>query len=163
MRLDDDYVSVDVWNFTREADALHARLQIPVDELDSGEIAIRCERLLGLYHGRFLLVTSATPPIVQARDQFQAKFLRVVKQAAVYWQTMGRWDRAAQLYERALELDNLSEDLHRELMRCHFVRGQFAETVNAFRRCHELLTTVLRVNPSAETKSLYQQALGATP
>ena len=46
-------------------------------------------------------------------------------------------------------------------MRCHFVRGQFAETVNAFRRCRELLSTVLRVNPSAETESLYQQALDA--
>ena len=163
MRLDDDYVSVDVWNFTREADALHARLQISVDELDPGEIVIRCERLLDLYHGRFLWASSATPWIIQARDQLQAKFLRVVKQAALYWQTIGRWDRAAQLYERALELDNLSEDLYRELMRCHFVRGQFAETVNAFRRCRELLTTVLSVNPSAETESLYQQALGAQP
>ena len=48
-----------------------------------------------------------------------------------------------------------------KLMRCHFVRGQFAETANAFRRCRELLSTVLRVNPSAETESLYQQALDA--
>ncbi len=163
VRLDDNHVSIDVWNFMREADALHARLQIPADELDPGEIAIRSERLLDLYHGPFLVVTAVTPWIVQMRDQLQAKFFRVVKQAAVYWQAIGRWDRAAQLYERALELDNLSEELYRELMRCLFVRGQFAETVNVFRRCRELLSTVLGVNPSAETESLYKQALSAQP
>lgn len=83
--IDDDYVSVDVWNFMREADALHARLQLPVDELDPGEISIRCECLLDLYHGPFLLVSSATPWIAQVRDQLQAKFFRVVKQVAAYW------------------------------------------------------------------------------
>lgn len=163
MRLDDDYVSIDVWNFTREADALHARLHMPFDELDPGEIAIRCERLLDLYLGQFLVIAGATPWIVQARDQLQAKFFRVVKQAGAYWQATERWDRAANLYERALELNNLSEELYRALMRCHFVRGQFAETVNVYRRCRELLTSVLSVNPSAETEAVYRQALGAQP
>lgn len=162
MRLDDDYVSIDVWNFTREADALHARLHMPFDELDPGEIAIRCERLLDLYHGPLLVIAGA-PWIVQIRDQLQAKFLRVVKQAGAYWQATDRWDRAANLYERALELDNLSEELYRALMRCHFVRGQFAETVNVYRRCRELLASVLGVNPSAETEAVYRQALGAQP
>jgi LuxR family transcriptional regulator, maltose regulon positive regulatory protein len=163
IRLDDDYVSVDVWNFNREADALYARLQMPAEESDAGEIAVRCERLIDLYHGPFLVAAGATAWIAQARDRLRAKFFRVLKQACAYWQGLGRWDRAAQLYGRALEIDNLSEELYRELMYCHFVRGQFAETVIVYRRCRELLSTVLGVNPSAETEALYQQALGAQP
>ena len=161
IRLDNNYVSIDVWNFTREAEALYARLQTPADELDAGEIAVRWERLIDLYHGPFLVAAGATPWVVQTRDQLQARFFRVVKQAAAYWQAIGRWDRAVQLYRRVLEIDNLSEELYRELMYCHFVRGQFAETVNVFRRCQELLSTVLGVNPSAETEALYRRALGA--
>ncbi len=163
IRLDEDYVTVDVWNFTREADALYARLQMPAEEMDAGEIAVRCERLIDLYQGPFLVVAGATAWIIQARDRLRAKFFCVLKQASVYWQALGRWDRAAQLYERALEIDNLSEELYRELMYCHFVRGQFAETVIVYRRCRELLASVLGVNPSAETEALYHQALGAQP
>ena len=63
------------------------------------------------------------------------------------------------LYERALELDNLAEEIHRELMRCYLARRESADAVRVFRRCRELLSVVLGVTPSAATETLYRQAL----
>ena len=93
------------------------------------------------------------------RDALQSKFLRSIKLAGAYWQTTRHWDRAVQLYESALELDNLAEEFHRQLMRCHLAQHEFADAVRVFRRCRELLSLVLGVMPSDATEALYHQAL----
>ena len=72
---------------------LPVRGMLPAD-LDAGEIAIRCERLVELYRGPFLATQPAPLWIVITRDRLQAKFVRVIKAAGAFWQANGRWDRA---------------------------------------------------------------------
>ena len=96
---------------------------------------------------------------MQMRDSLQSKFFRAIKLTGAYWQATQHWDRAALLYERALELDNLAEEIHRELMRCYLARRESADAVRVFRRCRELLSFVLGVMPSEATETLYRQAL----
>ena len=156
--LDAHVVSIDAWLFETEADALLTRLR-RIDDLDAGEISIRCERLLERYRGPFLATQTATPWIARTRDHLQAKFERVIEEVGQFWQRAGRWDRAAQLYEQRLELDNLCEETYRQIIRCHLVQRHFAAAIRAYNRCHELLAMVLGVAPSAETTALYQHAL----
>lgn len=159
VRLDEHYVSVDAWTFVVEAEVLNARLQSSAIPADSEQIAIRCERLFDLYKGPFLAQDLKTPWVMQMRDSLQSKFFRAIKLTGAYWQAMQHWDRAALLYERALELDNLAEEIHRELMRCYLARRESADAVRVFRRCRELLSVVLGVLPSEATETLYRQAL----
>jgi DNA-binding SARP family transcriptional activator len=65
------------------------------------------------------------------------------------------WERAAQIYERGLELDNLAEEFYQRLMICHRERGNVADAVRVYRRCRENLSVVLGIPPSAGTTSLY--------
>ena len=123
------------------------------------QIAIRCERLFDLYKGPFLVQDLKTPWIMQMRDSLQSKFFHAIKLTGAYWQATQHWDRAALLYERALELDNLAEEIHRELMRCYLARRESADAVRVFRRCRELLSVVLGVTPSEATETMYRQAL----
>ena len=159
LRLDERYVSVDAWTFVAEAEALNARLQSSANPAESEEIAIRCERLFDLYKGPFLPQDLKTPWVMQMRDSLQSKFFRAIKLTGAYWQATQHWDRAALLYERALELDNLAEEIHRELMRCYLARRESAGAVRVFRRCRELLSVVMGVKPSEATETLYRQAL----
>jgi DNA-binding SARP family transcriptional activator len=66
-----------------------------------------------------------------------------------------RWDLAADLYARLLELDNLAEPVYRRLMLCHRELGETAEALRVFRRCRHLLSVVLGTGPSAQTRAVY--------
>jgi LuxR family transcriptional regulator, maltose regulon positive regulatory protein len=65
------------------------------------------------------------------------------------------WQDAANLYQSALELDSLNEDLYRGLMVCHQELGDHSKALQAYRRCRELLTRFLGVPPNAKTDALY--------
>jgi DNA-binding SARP family transcriptional activator len=56
--------------------------------------------------------------------------------------------------QRALVLDNLSEPIYRRLIACLKETGEAAEALKVFRRCRELLSVVLGVQPSKETQAL---------
>ena len=158
IKLDASVLSIDAWEFDSEAESLLARLRQATD-LDSGEIAIRCERLLELYRGSFLATQPAPIWIVVTRDRLQAKFVKVIKAAGAFWQANGRWDRAARLYERVLELEQFDEEVYRELMRCHLAQRHFSEVLRVFNRCRDLLARALGIAPSDETEALHRQAL----
>ncbi len=158
--LDGNIVSIDSWLFEGEADALLSRLRRAA-AAEAGEIAVRIERLSELYRGPFFALEESLPAIAQTRDRLQEKFVQAVARSGEFWQQEGRWDRAQQLYEQALTLDNLAEETHRQIIRCHLAQGHFAEAVRAFNRCRELLETVLGVAPSEETTRLYRHALTA--
>ena len=159
VRLNNAYVRIDAWIFSEEAEAFCTRLQSPSRAVELEEISAHCERLFDLYKGHFLANQQVTPRIVQMRDTLQAKFFRAIKLAGAHLQAMQQWRHATQLYERALELDNLAEEIHRELMHCHLARGEFADVVRVFRRCRELLSLVLGVTPSEATEKVYRLAL----
>jgi two-component SAPR family response regulator len=156
--LDEEFVSIDAWLFETEADVLLNRLGHPA-AIEAGEIAVRIERLLELYRGPFFAADNSLPAIIQTRDRLLGKFTQAIARTGEFWQEAGRWDRAQQLHEHALTLDNLAEETHREIIRCHLAQGHFVEAVRAFNRCRELLVSVLGVTPSDETLLLYRRAV----
>ncbi len=159
VRLDEAHVRIDAWVFAEVAEEFCVRMQASTRAAESNEIADRSNDLFDLYKGHFLAKDQTTPWIVQMRDALQAKFFRAIKLAGARWQAIKEWEHAVHLYERALELDNLAEEIHRELMRCHLARGEFADVVRVFRRCRELFSVVLGVGPSDATEKVYRQAL----
>ena len=68
----------------------------------------------------------------------------------------GRAEAAIELYRRALEQDNLGEELYRLVITCHAKLGQPAEAMATYRRCRELLSVVLGIQTSAETEQLFR-------
>ena len=159
IRLNERCVSIDAWRFSIEAEAFCAQLQMPASAAESGAIEATCNQLFECYQGRFFAQDLESPWVAKVRDVLQSKFLRSIKLAGRYWQSIQHWERAIQLYERALEIDNLAEELHRELMRCHLAQREFADVVRVFRRCRELLSVVMSVAPSDATEIIYRQAL----
>ncbi|MGD2252177.1 MAG: BTAD domain-containing putative transcriptional regulator [Anaerolineales bacterium] len=59
----------------------------------------------------------------------------------------------------AIEIDPLHEELHRKLMRGLALSGRYEEAIAQYRACAEVLDTDLNVEPSLETRRLFDRIL----
>jgi pentatricopeptide repeat protein len=112
------------------------------------------EALLALYQGELLKGEMEAPWLIAARDRVANKFLRTLKLLGDYWERQEAWEQVRNLYERALEIDNVAEEIYRRLIRCLARAGQPAEALRVYQRCRQMLALVLGIEPSAETDSL---------
>ena len=140
---------VDVWAFERSlGQAEKARKE------GKGTEAIRLfEKALSLYRGPFLQAEEMTC-VASPREKLRSGFLRAVAQLGQCYEDREQWEEAASCYRNGLEADDLAEELYRRLMVCHIRRGQEAEALSVYRRCRKTLSSVLGVDPSAETRAI---------
>lgn len=146
------------WIDVREFEAMVKRMEAAMclgARCGIGECQAYAAELLQIYAGHFLEYESPEPWVLPYRDQLSEKFRRAVVLLAACLEHHGRWDLAAALYSRALELDNLAEPLYRRLMLCYRELGETAEALRVFRRCRDLLSVVLSASPSAETRAVH--------
>jgi adenylate cyclase len=144
---------VDVWAF----EELLTRIDRTAHETSAPGDHSHAElvkELLRLYTGPFLDKDSQEPWAVAARDRLAAKFLRAVTTLGARFEQDKQWEEAVALYSRALELDNLSEGLYRRLMVSYRELGETAEALKVYRRCRDMLSIVLGLNPSPETEAV---------
>jgi adenylate cyclase len=153
LSLDAEQCWVDVWAF----DELVTRIETMAhhsaasQEASSADLATE---LLRLYAGHFIEKESQDPWAVAARDKLRAKFVRAVAALGTDFERRKEWDQSAALYGRALELDNLAEGLYRRLMISYRELGENAEALQVYRRCRDMLSIVLGLNPSPETEAV---------
>ncbi len=129
-------------------------------ERDAGgdaSAAVRAARaLLDAYRGN-LLGSDESAWLAKPRDALRARFVRSLMRVGEALERAGDWSTAVDVYRRGLEADTLAEPFYRGLIRSLAATGDRAEALNAFRRCRELLSVVLGLQPSAETERLYRQ------
>ncbi len=73
---------------------------------------------------------------------------------------MSEYEEAIRWYKRALEANELRQDVHRGIIRCYFEAGRRPEAVAQHLRCEEILERDLDLGPSPETVRLYEQIVG---
>ena len=144
---------IDVWEFEDVLGKI-AGEKLRSAETSDADRASLVRELLRVYSGHFLEHETQHAWAVAYRDKLRAKFARAVMTLAACLEQHRKWDQAAALYSRALELDNLAESLYRRLMICHRELGETAEALRAYRRCRDLLSVVLSIKPSAETEAI---------
>jgi DNA-binding SARP family transcriptional activator len=143
----------DAWAFEQvidEIDALFRRATTAAARVEK-----LCERLLQLYRGPLFGAGEDESWQVQAREKTRAKFIRAMTHIGRFWEQGGQHERALACYERCLEADPLAEGLYRNLIVCYQAMKRRAEAIEAFNRCRKALAS-LRVEPSAETRALYE-------
>ncbi|MEW9900522.1 BTAD domain-containing putative transcriptional regulator [Chitinivorax sp. PXF-14] len=162
LRLDDtrlslnpDYCWVDAAQLERSIDRLLADIH---EYPPSAEWLVE----LGRYRAPFLSLDGAFHWAAERRDRLHAKFLSMIEKLAQAFIERQAWPHAAATYCLGLARDPGAERCYRGLMNCHLAQGQAADALTVFRRCRELLATRGR-QPSAETESLYRQALQSRP
>ena len=155
LSLNDQLVWTDIWAFERLLGRLDAAPGPAAPGLAAQAEAF--DKALKLYQGPFLGNEADAPWVLPRRERLRSKFLRAVERHGGALDGRGDHALAADVYRRALELEPLSEELYRRLMRVQLAQGQHAEALNTYRRCRELLSVVLGLAPDAETQALYRK------
>jgi DNA-binding SARP family transcriptional activator len=98
--------------------------------------------------------------LVAERDRLRRRHLDALAELAQLCEARGELDEAIRYAEQLMRLDELREDVHRQLMRLHAGRGDRAAAIRVFHLCSTTLERELGVAPSAPTRAAYQALLG---
>ncbi|MFC7544179.1 AAA family ATPase [Siccirubricoccus deserti] len=93
------------------------------------------------------------------RGRLHEQALRVLRRLAGAARARGDAVAARDALERAVALDPLSEEAHRDLLRLHLDHGRAAEAVRQYTACAGILSRELQVEPGPETVALWREAL----
>jgi len=157
LSLDPRVCWVDSWALERLLSKAEEIMADPAADPDGAALAALALRVRELYHGPFLGREFDASWAVSLRERLRSRFLRHIVSVGARWQQLRRWEQAIECYRKGLEVDELAEQLHQNLMLCHLRLGQRSEALSVYRRCRFILSVVLGIAPSAATEALYQQ------
>lgn len=119
--------------------------------------------LTSLYRGELLAGEAEAAWLIGARERVKSRFLRCLRSLGSNWEAHAELEQARQIYERAVEIDNVAEELYRRLMLCYSRMNQPAEALRVYRRCQLMLSRVLAISPSEETEALAHEIRQSLP
>jgi DNA-binding SARP family transcriptional activator len=163
LSLDDRYCWLDSWALERALgdldDDLSSAVRHPLKK-----IQLLVKRVFSLHHGDFMEKEAQMSWMITLRTRLKNRLLRMIKQLIAYHRTgSGECQHIITLYEKALELDPLSEEYYRGLMRCHASRGNRSEALAIFQRCRAILDASFGIEPSGKTSALNEQIKASNP
>jgi two-component SAPR family response regulator len=153
--LDSRYCWVDVWSFERLLGKMQRIRSRDATGKDAYELDQLMQRILSLYQDHFLAKEEATAWSVSIRERLRSKFIYSLLDIGRYWEVHGFWDKAIQCYQKGLEIDDLIEVFYQRLMLCSLQTRRISEGMAAYRRCRQILSIVLGLQPEPETESIY--------
>ena len=139
----------------------------PHSRLDACAVcAPRLQQAVDLYRGKFLqeffLADSAEFEewAVARREALHQRALDALTDLANYTSNTAIWPRRGRCALRQLELDPWREQAHRQLMRVLALEGQRGAAIAQYETCRRVLAEELGVEPSSETRELYERITG---
>jgi DNA-binding SARP family transcriptional activator len=148
---------VDYWFDVEEFEALVARARLlPPHDWQTEDL---WRRALALYRGDFLPEVGRSW-CVPRREALREMYVEALVGMGRSHEAHREFGGAVDWYRRALEVDELREDVHRRIMHCYDQAGQRAKALAQYRRCQEILGQELGLEPSLETRQLYEQISG---
>jgi DNA-binding SARP family transcriptional activator len=155
LQLDRRLCWVDLWQFESEVAQL---VEMPIG---GAEFASRARHALRLYRGQLFAHEPDQAWMLAPRERLRRTWLDLVRRLGRHHEMRGEWDAGHDLYQSAIELDPLAEELYRKLMLCQHTVGHRNEALCTYRRCRQQLVAVLGVEPSPETERVYRALCSA--
>ncbi|HYA42368.1 MAG TPA: bacterial transcriptional activator domain-containing protein [Syntrophobacteraceae bacterium] len=133
-----------------------------VAKLDKSETldARLLETAVALYRGHFLLGDEGLFWTISYRERLRSKFLSLISRAGGLLENSGECERAIELYQRGLNIDDLSEEFYQRLMICHQRLGRHTNVLEVYNRCKKLLSLNMGIEPSEKTKAIFRSIMG---
>ncbi len=95
--------------------------------------------------------------LLAERERLRQAFVRTLGTCVALLERLRDYPAAIQAAEHLLRQDPLHETTYRHLMRLHAVDGDRAGALRSYYRCATMLQQELGVEPSAATRTLYEQ------
>lgn len=148
---------VTYWFDVHEFEALVARARLlPPHDWQTEDL---WQRALALYTGDFM------PEVermwcVPRREALREMYIEALIGMGRSHEARRDPDGAVEWYRRALDADELREDVHRRIMQCYSQSGQRSKALAQYTRCVETLRDQLNLEPAMETQQLYERIAG---
>ncbi|MDG4549905.1 MAG: BTAD domain-containing putative transcriptional regulator [Candidatus Contendobacter sp.] len=153
LTLDASRCWVDVWALERTLNRAKDALARGVWDGAGQSALAEAQRL---YQGPFLVGEPDRPWLIGRRERLRERLLRALSNAGQQLEQARRFAEAVALYEQAVDVEPLAEEIYRRLMVCLSAQGQRAEAMEVYRRCRRHLSIVLGIPPAAATEALYR-------
>jgi len=160
LSLSDRFFWVDTWALEQSLELLRLALRNDTDAVRIQELA---EHALDLYRGEFMPGDEDSAWAVSPKEQLRNKFLRFISDVGHWLENSQHVDQAIDFYFRGLEVDELAESIYRRLMLCFLELDRRAEGIDTYNRCCKTLKSRLKIDPSQETRDLYDRLKNASP
>jgi DNA-binding SARP family transcriptional activator len=79
-----------------------------------------------------------------------------IKKLGANHENLRQWEQAISSYQKGLEIDDLTEEFYQRLMICYRHLDLKPEALDVYKRCRKTLTAALGIDPSPETKAIYE-------
>ncbi len=149
---------VDIWAVERAMGDISPRLDYGLrNDGNVTNISPQVEKTLDLYKGHFLSQDGHGSWSITPRERLRSKFIRNLKNYCAYLESQNEDKKAIKWYLKALELENLAEELYLGLIMCYHRLGQKADAISTYNRCKQVLSDVLGVEPSPATEAIWEK------
>jgi DNA-binding SARP family transcriptional activator len=129
------------------------------------ENARELEQAVHHYRGPFLSGFSLTAApefelwVSEQRTLHERLYLDALRVLVRLGATGMEYDRAIKYARMYLQVDEMAEDIHRELMVLHVMSGDRPAAIQQYKRCADILKRELGVEPLPETRAIYKAIL----
>lgn len=151
--LDPRYCWVDAWFFERilnQLDNLRIKEMSGDNRMHFLQLSQKAHKM---YTGHFLSEYEEAWT-VSFREHLRNKFLRNIAMIGQLYEQAGDFNSAIEIYQKGIDLDDLTEKFYQRLMVCYQKLGRKAEALSVYNRCCKILSAQLSLEPSAETEAL---------
>lgn len=114
------------------------------------------EKAISLYHGEYL-DNLYYDWLFSERRRLTHTYISALRTLADFHFAHERYTNALELLQRALRVDNLSEDLHCQTMRAYAALGDRAGLAHQYQDLQKTLSAELGMEPLVSTTKLYQR------
>ena len=160
LSIDQRYCWADIWTFERLVGRVDALRSDHLTGAATKETTRLTDRALSLYSGNFLAEESGFPWALSTRERLRSKFFRLVVNAGYAWERAGVWHKAAEYYQKGLEIDDLAEEFYQRLLVCYNHLGKRGEALVLFNRCRTTLAMQC-ITPAAKTRAASEAAINS--
>jgi DNA-binding SARP family transcriptional activator len=94
---------------------------------------------------------------VYERERFLLMYLKALSMLMDFHEATGTYDRGLDHGNRILACDNTRENVHRQMMRMHYLSGDRSAALAQYNKCAQIMRQALHLAPTAETQRLYDQ------
>ncbi len=128
-------------------------LEPKLDRLLQGADVELAEQALELYRGA-LLPSEDAAWVLGPRERLRDRFVRAIEVAGRQHLESGRADDAAELFARAIEVEERAEPLYLGLIEAQLARGREHEALRSYERCARVLAGAGAFTPSPSLAAL---------